>query len=426
MHTNNKIPIQLHSLNAMRVIAEYFVIRYHVLPNHIEKEEENIHQREAIGLDIMSFFFVLSGFVLMYRYEREDFSTLASKRKFVEKRIYKMYPIFFINWLFCLPMKIISPSPSERTCWFYTVCPALQLLMLDCWFGCGYNFIFIGVSWFISCIIWLWVLFPFIKEFLVRQLFKQNFIWSSIIIINCIWAYVFYLLWDYDIYTLSPTPILRVGEFLTGCGTALSLKQDPLPTWISKAMPWILFSFLTIVYNLECVDHGIDSICLREKPLHDDCSIWHAGQKQLTDVKPPCVTIFEKFYNKYAIIWAYLIHWIAKKELKLQETENTSGWLMRVLQADIFKFLSKFSLTLYLSHYSMNKAIEILSEYLMNLKISQWKDDTLMLSVYISCYGLHSGVTALSAWIIGFTHKSNSLEIEHAELLEKAEGEQLG
>ena len=59
---------KLHNVNSIRVIAEYLVVRYHVL-----KQDNGEHG--AMGLDIMSFFFVLSGFGTMYTFEPEYLTT---------------------------------------------------------------------------------------------------------------------------------------------------------------------------------------------------------------------------------------------------------------------------------------------------------------------------------------------------------------
>ncbi len=64
----------LHSINALRVIAECIVVRFHVFV-------------EGVGMDmfvrdLMSFFFVLSGFVMMYSHHKSSFVTFEQKRSF--------------------------------------------------------------------------------------------------------------------------------------------------------------------------------------------------------------------------------------------------------------------------------------------------------------------------------------------------------
>jgi peptidoglycan/LPS O-acetylase OafA/YrhL len=392
-------PPQLHAVNAIRVVAEYFVVRHHILPSHLQKGDYDEHAHGPIGVDIMSFFFVLSGFVLMYSFERTDFSTWQSKREFILGRITKLYPIFLLNWMFALPKRIIDPEPAEQTCWTFHLCPVLQLVMLDSWFGCGYNFALNGISWFLSCLFWMWFVFPFIKDHLITYVFRNSYIWPKLMLINTVWGLAFIMLWDYDIYTVAPFPLLRFGEFLIGCGAALA----PESWFITGRRYWIPFTLVIILYNLERVEHGMLWLCLREDAAHSDCSLWRAGQKQLDDIRTPCITVLEKIVNKYAVVWACLIHGIARDELSfLTASADPSNpppprhWTLRVLHTDVFKFLSKFSPTLYLSHLNMYYAVIFLGQYLVGWVKNKWRDDTLLFAVYVACYSLQNALT----WIL--------------------------
>jgi hypothetical protein len=43
-----------------------------------------------------------------------------------------------------------------------------------------------------------------------------------------LWVMASFLLWDYDLYTVAPLPLLQVGEFLIGCWTACALHVEQL------------------------------------------------------------------------------------------------------------------------------------------------------------------------------------------------------
>ncbi len=84
---------KLHALNGIRVLAEFAVVRLHSLHDHrIERistgdEELQSHMRGPYGMDIMCFFFVLSGFVMMYTHQDADFSHWKSKLWFKSRLI---------------------------------------------------------------------------------------------------------------------------------------------------------------------------------------------------------------------------------------------------------------------------------------------------------------------------------------------------
>ncbi len=226
----NRRPATLHSLNAMRVLGEYFVVRFHcfVSPNH-SQEKLNMG---PVGEDIMSFFFVLSGFASMYAHERTDFSGWSAKGAFLWRRFRRVYPLFILNMLFTLPSNVVSMmSPTSDCQLIRLICPVLQIFMLDGWAGCGWRYIFSGSSWFLSCIMWLWLVFPIAKEFIADTMFGGGAVWLKLIGVYCICILPFFVLWGHDMMTLAGVPALRVGEFLLGCGAACALRVDT---------PWIL------------------------------------------------------------------------------------------------------------------------------------------------------------------------------------------
>ncbi len=85
-----------HAGNEIRLIAEYFVVRHHISPSHLQKGGYDEQARGPIGVNITRFFFVLSGFALEFSFELEDFSTWQAKKEFaiMKSRISQLYPIF--------------------------------------------------------------------------------------------------------------------------------------------------------------------------------------------------------------------------------------------------------------------------------------------------------------------------------------------
>jgi peptidoglycan/LPS O-acetylase OafA/YrhL len=154
---------KLHSINAIRVIAEFAVVRLHVIENrYLDRLANNeSHMLGPYGLDIMSFFFVLSGFVMMYTYHDTDFSCWAVKVTFIRRRLLMAYPAFLFMWLCAFPGLIFEWSMGLRDCWARKLCTFMQLGMLDSWLGCGCSQPVLGVTWFLSCLMWFWIAFPF-------------------------------------------------------------------------------------------------------------------------------------------------------------------------------------------------------------------------------------------------------------------------
>ena len=397
-------PSPLHTINAMRVLAEYWVVRHHCL---VKRRSEKLDMG-PIGDDIMSFFFVMSGFVVMYRHEKTDFSRWESKREFLVSKVSLIYPVFLLNLLFKLPSTIIDLVTTK--CWIYYFCPIAQIGMLDGWVGCGASFSMHGTAWYLSCIMWLWLVFPFIKDIVVDRVFGQQWVWCKMLAINITWALLFLSLWAYDLQTLAGVPVLRLGEFLLGCGAALALHHESLKCLAGNRF-WAPFVCVLTLYILEKTDHGLSWVCLREHLQHEECTLWHAGQTQFSGIKPPCITLAEKIPNKYALVFAATLYGLGRAEL----AEDDTVWFLSILQADIFKVLGSFSLMLYLSHTSMSCVVKWLAPNVFGWRVVELHDDILLFWIYVLSYLLHQAFTRL---LTAYARRQDqSLPCEEAEFM---------
>jgi peptidoglycan/LPS O-acetylase OafA/YrhL len=405
-------PRTLHTINAMRVLAEFWVVRHHCLV-HRGPDRPSMG---PIGDDIMSFFFVMSGFVVMYRHEKTDFSSWESKRDFLVSRVKLVYPVFLLNILFKVPSLIVRLLYDDkyRYCWVHFLCPVLQLGMLDGWAGCGWLFPLDGTAWYMSCIMWLWYAFPFVKDFITDRVFGQNCLWRKMLAINLVWALMFMLLWAYDLQTLAGVPFLRLGEFLLGCGAAIALKHTS--PCLAGNWFWGPFILVLVLYVLEKTHHGITSLCLRELLQHEECTLWHAGQTQFSGIEPPCITFAEKIPNKYALVFAATLHGLGSSEL----ADDRSIWFLSILQADIFKVLGSFSLMLYLSHISMSCVVKWIASNVFGWRVVELHDDILLFWIYVLSYLLHQAFTRLLTAYA--RRREQPLPCEEAQLMVVGDG----
>jgi hypothetical protein len=364
-------------------------------------------------MDIMSFFFVLSGFVMMYTYHNTDFSCWAVKVTFIRRRLLMAYPAFLFMWLCAFPVLIFEWSMGLRDCWARKLCTFMQLGMLDSWLGCGCSQPVLGVTWFLSCLMWLWIAFPFSKDTLVHLLSHDSCsIWAKLLVINLVWAGLFYLLWGYAIYTLAEFPPLRFGEFLMGCGVACAIhRNQPVPKWLAHGRYWYLALFIILLYNLERQEHWMGWLCMNENSSDKSCALWKHGQVWV-DSSPPCFFSVNKILNKSALAWAVLIYGLARAEL-----EGETVWYMLILQADVFKVFSGFSMTLYVNHISANIALKWLGQTLLGWQPSDWSDDTLMIGVYLMCYGLHRLIVCFMTWLLEVKVYKQSFDNQESQQL---------
>ncbi len=161
----------------------------------------------ARGYNMVTFFFVLSGFATYLRY-RGTFSSLkrAELTAFYKKKLLRIYPLYFVSLLLSIPVSYCFfqlPGVQDRARYLFLNLFALQSWSreLDVWFA------FNDVAWTISTELLGYGIAPFAIYLLNRQNSKMNivkmgggFIWT----ISCL------LLWNISEFTV-PVADLRIS-----------------------------------------------------------------------------------------------------------------------------------------------------------------------------------------------------------------------
>jgi len=152
---------ELSGLTGVRFYAALFVYWYHVIliiPGMYALAGRSLFLDAAEGG--VSFFFVLSGFILTYNYADvfRDGISAASYKRFVWDRLTKIYPVHFLALLLALP--IATLSPQLRLDWRAV---PLHLLLLQCFWPSStpaFSSYLNVPSWSISCEWFFYLLGP--------------------------------------------------------------------------------------------------------------------------------------------------------------------------------------------------------------------------------------------------------------------------
>ena len=170
------------------------------------------------GVVGVSFFFVLSGFILTYNYAdlfREGVSA-AKYRRFVWDRLTKIYPVHFAAFLMILPIAILSPNlPLD-----WRAVP-FHLTMLQCFWPFTkptfYNYLNVP-SWSISCEWFFYLLAPMAMFFALGSARRR---WALVLMATAFASGLGLLLWQSEsafarLYFVSWFAPSRFLEFLVG------------------------------------------------------------------------------------------------------------------------------------------------------------------------------------------------------------------
>ena len=147
----------LHTLNAARVLAEFWVVHTHALthiPGSITEAKFDVVQ------DLMCFFFVLSGFVVGYSARENEPPSSFWTRRFV-----KCYPIYALFLLIDLPLMLWHQGLYPLA-W---LCMASDFVGIAPWLGCGSVVQLNSSSWYLATLASLWFIAPYLLSWTQTQ-----------------------------------------------------------------------------------------------------------------------------------------------------------------------------------------------------------------------------------------------------------------
>lgn len=202
---------RLHSLTSLRFFAAAFVVVHHTLgPDDVPIVD--------LGFLGVTFFFVLSGFVLTWAGSADQGAWTSYRNRFA-----RIYPLHLLT----LVAALVVPLALEDN----GVTLLQNLTLTQAWTDAGAHS-FNYVSWSISCEAFFYLLFPAVIV-LARRLSTATLLWvgagawalqsllaAGLRATNQSWSYFF---WTYDL------PLYRFPEFLVGVALAMAMTRGWRP-----------------------------------------------------------------------------------------------------------------------------------------------------------------------------------------------------
>lgn len=186
----------------------------------------DIQALDAGGDCGVAFFFLLSGFVLSMGYGRQITDGTFCYGRFLKRRFLKLYPLHLLCLLFFL---IVSKQHFDGAVF-------LNVLLLQAWIPSpDYYFSCNSVSWFLSCLFFCYILFPFAYK-------RVSGRWLTLVLV----AYLLVcLLTPYEKVNaiLYVHPLVRFVDFYLGmflCQVFERRKETDIPQWTELLMVVLL------------------------------------------------------------------------------------------------------------------------------------------------------------------------------------------
>ncbi|MCM4161707.1 acyltransferase [Antarcticibacterium flavum] len=200
-------------LTSLRFIFAFMVFLSHLdwMPaseKMFYKIFDNLLSKGYIGV---SYFFVLSGFILTLNYKKRLLKKKVSTRKFWVGRIVRIYPLHLFTLLLSLPIFIsgILEEPSSWLTGFLSNAFLLQSFIPaeDIYFG------FNAVSWSISNELFYYLLFPGLLYLLYK---KKNLVFYFSIFIGIMLLAMWISKPEQYIFLFAINPLFRISDFIMG------------------------------------------------------------------------------------------------------------------------------------------------------------------------------------------------------------------
>lgn len=138
---------QLNRLTSIRAVAALSVFAYHLGHDHLLSS-----QHATFGALGVSFFFVLSGFILVWSASPHHRASTFYRRRFA-----RVYPAHFVTLLAAIVVPVVAVHRS-------LLAGLGSLTLIQAWIGKVPNIVYgmNGVSWSLSCEAFFYALFPFL------------------------------------------------------------------------------------------------------------------------------------------------------------------------------------------------------------------------------------------------------------------------
>jgi len=149
----------LPALTGLRTLLALTILLFHFTPAGLSWGWFSLYPVVGIGYVFVSFFFLISGFILSYNYA--DRPQPVNAADFWMARMSRLYPVYLLTMIISIPMLLLEWHVRSRG-EFWTGAIATPLLVQG--FFPRLATFWNTVSWTLSCEVMLYLLFPFLMR----------------------------------------------------------------------------------------------------------------------------------------------------------------------------------------------------------------------------------------------------------------------
>lgn len=230
------------ALTSLRFFAALWIVLFHIREVGLWRGGVRPYLATIqLGYLGVSFFFVLSGFILVYVYSGRE----LEKMRFWQARFARIYPAYLLSLLITLP-GVLFFLPQLRQMHIAGLVLAAFPLLLEAWFP-RILFYWNAVAWSLSAEAFFYLVFPFVFRRLERPGWRGLGLWISAAWLASLALTTTYVLLrpdgvahtntlDNQLFWLSVVkfnPLVRLPDFLLGMGVGMAFLRLP-----ARARSW--------------------------------------------------------------------------------------------------------------------------------------------------------------------------------------------
>lgn len=199
-------------LDLMRISMAFLIFMFHSRIHDLHCSYGVLNLFVDKGAIAMTGFFLLSGYVINLTYGRRDMSKPEEIKRFYQKRLISIIPLYFV-WAFINVIAHIVVRGKSAAIEELILFP-VEFLGIQSFFSSLFSFSHNGGSWFISCILICYFLFP-LFQIVTHKITDRSrvivvFVLSAILLWSPIVQHFFHC------QTIYSNPFFRALEFLIG------------------------------------------------------------------------------------------------------------------------------------------------------------------------------------------------------------------
>lgn len=252
-------PPRVDALTGVRIFAAMAVVLSHLSPP--SGTPGVVKTFMSAGYNGVTFFYLLSGFVLAWNYRHLANSRLNELRIFAVGRFARIYPLYLSALGLAIALALLEGARPEPS-WMLHIA-AVQTWSGDLSIAYGLN----GPGWSIGLELFLYACFPFLLPSLVRTVDRGRGWWLILgtgalllAITLTFWLAGLHMLpWDDPASAhrwLYRTPLLRIPDFTIGVTLALLVARRPT----HRIAPVAQFFGVVATVGLMCSDRLLFSV----------------------------------------------------------------------------------------------------------------------------------------------------------------------